>query len=257
MEIIISPNPEIASRRAAEVIKEQLLRKRASVLGLATGGTVVGLYGELIKMYKAGEISFKKVSSFNLDEYVGLAPDNPNSYHTFMAENFFSKIDIDRSNTHIPNGRAENIRAYCTQYENKIRQFGGIDLQLLGIGADGHIGFNEPGSSIGSRTRIKTLTEKTRSDNARFFGGDIEKVPVHAITMGIATILDAREIVLLAFGEGKAEAVAKMAEGGISSMFPASALQLHPNVKVFLDEAAAGKLANRDYYEYAYTKKTF
>ena len=180
---------------------------------------------------------------------------DPNSYRSFMEKHLFSKIDVDRSNTHIPDGCAENIRAYCVQYENKIRLCGGIDLQVLGIGSDGHIGFNEPSSSLGSRTRVKTLTEKTRADNSRFFGGDISKVPMHAVTMGIGTILDSREILLLAFGEGKAEAVARMAEGPVTATVPASALQLHPNVKVFLDEPAASKLANKAYYKYVYANK--
>ena len=248
MEIVISKDSKEASARAAEVVKKQLRDKRASVLGLATGGTVLELYCKLVEMCKNGELSFKKVSTFNLDE-------DSNSYRYFMDENLFSKIDIDKSNTHIPNGCAPNVRAYCVQYENKIRLCGGIDLQILGIGTDGHIGFNEPSSSLGSRTRVKTLTEKTRSDNARFFGGDISKVPLHAITMGIGTILDSREIVLLAFGEGKAEAVANMAEGPITASVPASALQLHPNVKVFLDEAAASKLKNKSYYEFVYANK--
>ena len=213
MEIVISKDSKEASARAAEVVKKQLRDKRASVLGLATGGTVLELYCKLVEMCKNGELSFKKVSTFNLDEYVGMPPTDSNSYRYFMDENLFSKIDIDKSNTHIPNGCAPNVRAYCVQYENKIRLCGGIDLQILGIGTDGHIGFNEPSSSLGSRTRVKTLTEKTRSDNARFFGGDISKVPLHAITMGIGTILDSREIVLLAFGEGKAEAVAPPAAG--------------------------------------------
>lgn len=255
MEIVISKDSKEASARAAEVVKKQLRDKRASVLGLATGGTVLELYCKLVEMCKNGELSFKKVSTFNLDEYVGMPPTDSNSYRYFMDENLFSKIDIDKSNTHIPNGCAPNVRAYCVQYENKIRLCGGIDLQILGIGTDGHIGFNEPSSSLGSRTRVKTLTEKTRSDNARFFGGDISKVPLHAITMGIGTILDSREIVLLAFGEGKAEAVANMAEGPITASVPASALQLHPNVKVFLDEAAASKLKNKSYYEFVYVNK--
>ena len=248
MEIVISKDSKEASARAAEVVKKQLRDKRASVLGLATGGTVLELYCKLVEMCKNGELSFKKVSTFNLDEYVGMPPTDSNSYRYFMDENLFSKIDIDKSNTHIPNGCAPNVRAYCVQYENKIRLCGGIDLQILGIGTDGHIGFNEPSSSLGSRTRVKTLTEKTRSDNARFFGGDISKVPLHAITMGIGTIL-------LAFGEGKAEAVANMAEGPITASVPASALQLHPNVKVFLDEAAASKLKNKSYYEFVYANK--
>ena len=209
MEIIISPNPEIASRRAAEVIKEQLLRKRASVLGLATGGTVVGL-----------------------------SPDDPNSYHTFMAENFFSKIDIDRSNTHIPNGRAENIRAYCTQYENKIRQFGGIDLQLLGIGADGHIGFNEPCDHFPVMTHEVTLTEMTREANKRFFDS-LEDVPTSAITMGIGTVMSARKILMIVTGADKAEILQQVFFGSVKPEVPGSILQFHPDVTVICDEAAA------------------
>lgn len=169
MEIIISQNPAEASAKAAEAVKMQIAAKRSSVVGLATGGTVLGLYENLVKMCADGEISFKKISTFNLDEYVGIPASDPNSYRSFMEDNLFSKIDIDRSNTHIPDGCAENVRAYCVQYENKIRLCGGIDLQLLGIGSDGHIGFNEPSSSLGSRTRVKTLTEKTRRRQLQIF----------------------------------------------------------------------------------------
>ena len=172
-----------------------------------------------------------------------------------MQENLFDHISIKPENTIVPDGLAADIPAMCEAYEHQIEDWGGVDIQLLGLGHDGHIGFNEPSSSLGSRTRVKTLTEKTRSDNARFFGGDISKVPLNAITMGIGTILDSREIVLLAFGEGKAEAVANMAEGPITASVPASALQLHPNVKVFLDEAAASKLKNKSYYEFVYANK--
>ena len=255
MEIIISKNSAEASALAAEIFKRQMEEKPNSVLGLATGGTVVELYNELAKMCAEKRISFKKATSFNLDEYIGLPVGDKNSYRTFMNETFFSKVDIDINKTFVPDGNAENPRAYCMQYENKIRFHGGIDLQLLGIGADGHIGFNEPSSSLASRTRIKTLTQQTREDNARFFGGDINQVPLHAITMGVGTIMDARTVVLLAFGANKADADAQMVEGSITAEVPASVLQMHPNAKIFLDEASASKLKRRDYYDFVYANK--
>ncbi len=250
MEVIIDKTPEISSANAAAEIAKLLKAKPRAVLGCATGGTPLKLYADLISMCENGEISFAGVRTFNLDEYVGLGPDDPNSYRRFMDENFFDRIDIKKSNTRVPDGLAKDIPAFCSEYEKEIKDAGGIDLQILGLGSDGHIGFNEPSSSLCSRTRIKTLAPQTLLDNARFFGGNADAVPKYAITMGIGTIMDARSVVLLAFGEGKADAVAKMVEGGISAMLPASVLQMHENAKVFVDEAAASKLANIDYYKY-------
>lgn len=205
-------------------------------------------------MHARGEIDFTEVSTFNVDEYVGLGPDHPQSYAHFMREHFFSRINIARWRIHMPDGLARDIAAHCLEYETLIREAGGIDLQLLGVGSDGHIGFNEPGSSLGSRTRIKTLTEQTILDNARFFASAAE-VPRHVITMGVGTILDARRCVVLAFGEGKAAAVAATAEGPVTADVPASALQFHPSCALFVDEAAAAGLKRADYYRWVYANK--
>ncbi len=255
MEVIIYPDKESANRAAADFVANALRRNPHMVLGLATGETPLGLYSNLIKMNACGQISFAGVTSFNLDEYVGIDKNDENSYARYMRDNFFDKIDIDISNTHIPDGMAEDIRQSCRAYEKSIRDAGGIDLQILGIGSDGHIGFNEPTSSLASRTRMKTLTSETIQDNARFFGGDPDAVPRHVLTMGIGTILEADTVILLAYGVSKAAAVAAMAEGPITSMIPASALQMHPSVKIFLDEPAASKLKLADYYKWVYSRK--
>jgi len=254
MEIIISQTYEQMSKSAAKVVAEVINQKPNAVLGLATGSTPLGLYKELIRMHKEEGLDFSHVTTFNLDEYVGLAADHPQSYHYFMWENLFKHINIPRENIHIPSGTARNYRAFCQWYEERIVQCGGIDLQVLGIGADGHIAFNEPGSSLGSRTRLKTLAEQTINDNARFFERK-EDVPIYAITMGVGTILEAREIILLANGANKAEAVAAAIEGPVSSMITASALQMHPHVQIFLDEEAASKLKMRKYYDWIQEKK--
>ena len=255
MEVIIHPDRESANRAAAEFVAQAVRRNPRIVLGLATGETPLGLYENLAAMNKRGEISFAKVTSFNLDEYYGIGGDDVNSYAHYMRVNFFDKIDIDLANTHIPDGTAANPAFACADYERAIKNAGGVELQILGIGGDGHIGFNEPTSSLSSRTRMKTLTRETIRDNARFFGGDPEKVPHHVLTMGIGTIMDAETVVMLAFGAGKADAVAGMVEGAITSMVPASVLQMHGNAKVFLDEAAASKLKLADYYKWVYSRK--
>jgi glucosamine-6-phosphate deaminase len=199
-------------------------------------------------------LDWSRVTTFNLDEYIGLPREHPQSYHSFMWENLFRHVNISPRNVHIPDGGAADIPAFCAAYENRIRSAGGIDLQVLGIGSDGHIGFNEPSSSLASRTRIKTLTPQTRRDNARFFGSE-DAVPHHVITMGIGTIMDARQILMLAFGEKKAVAISGAVEGPISANNPASVLQLHPVVKVCLDEAAASKLSRADYYRWVFANK--
>ena len=255
MEVIIYPNKEQANAAAADFVASAVARNPRIVLGLATGGTPLGLYENLIEKNKKGEITFSKAISFNLDEYYGLQADDKNSYAYYMRENFFDKIDIELENTHIPNGMAENPIIACEEYERAIKAAGGVELQILGIGSDGHIGFNEPTSSLSSRTRMKTLTRETIEDNARFFDDNPEAVPTHCLTMGIGTIMEAETIVLLAFGKGKADAVAGMIEGPITSMIPASILQMHRNVKVFLDEDAASKLKLADYYKWVYSRK--
>lgn len=250
MEIIVQETKLEATDVAARIIADLLGQKPDAVLGLATGSTPLPLYTRLIEM----NLDWSNVTTFNLDEYIGLPQDHPQTYHTFMWENLFSKVNIDAKNVHIPNGNTPDISAFCREYEERIKEAGGIDLQVLGIGTDGHIGFNEPTSSLASRTRIKTLTEQTCKDNARFFGSE-EEVPNHVITMGIGTIMEARTNLLLAFGENKAQAIADAVEGPVTSISPASVLQMHPTVKVCIDAPAAGKLKRIDYYRWVYSNK--
>jgi glucosamine-6-phosphate deaminase len=227
----------------------QLLNRHAdAVLGLATGRTPLGLYQELIRRHYAQEVSFAEVTTFNLDEYVGLARQHPQSYFTYIHQNLFHHIDVADSRCHVPVGDCANLPAECLHYEDLIDQSGGIDLQLLGIGTEGHIGFNEPGSSLASRTRVTALAAQTRRDNARYFSS-VDEVPRMAITMGIATILEAEHIVLLATGNSKSTAVREFIEGPVTSMMPASALQMHPNVTVILDQDAASQLRLREYFD--------
>jgi len=254
MEIVIQPTPAAASLIAAHIIANLVHDQPDCVLGLATGSTPLVMYRELVRMHREDGLDFSRVTTFNLDEYVDLPPEHPQSYHAFMHENLFRHINIAPDRAHIPNGKAADVPAECARYEAAIRAAGGIDLQVLGIGTDGHIGFNERGSSLASRTRIKTLTEQTRRDNARFFGRP-EDVPLHVITMGVGSIMDTRQVLLLAFGEGKARAVAEAVEGPITAMNPASILQMHPVAKALLDEPAAAKLAHADYYRWVYANK--
>ena len=254
MEVIICSSYEELSRAAAGVVADIVRAKPDAVLGLATGSTPLGLYKELIRMHKEDGLDFSKVTTFNLDEYVGLQPDHEQSYHYFMRENLFKHINVDPANTNVPSGTAENYDEYCQQYEQQIKDCGGIDVQVLGIGGDGHIAFNEPCSSLASRTRIKTLTEQTIDDNARFFDKK-EDVPIFSITMGVGTILEAKKLLLLANGANKADAVAAAIEGPVSAMCTASALQLHPHGMIFIDAEAAGKLKMREYYEWIQTQK--
>jgi glucosamine-6-phosphate deaminase len=249
MEIVIRETYEEMSKAAAKEVARTLNSKPNAVLGLATGSTPLGLYKELVRMHKEEGLDFSQVTSFNLDEYVGLKQDHPQSYHYFMHENLFKHVNIPRQNIYIPSGTTDNYKAFCEWYEQRICDCGGIDLQVLGIGSDGHIAFNEPTSSLGSRTRIKTLARQTIEDNARFFDKR-EDVPIYAITMGVGTILEARRIMLLANKASKADAVAAAIEGPVTSMITASALQLHQDVLFFLDRPAAGKLKMIDYYEW-------
>ena len=241
MEVIIKESYEEISKEAAEIIRDAIHLKPNLVLGLATGSTPIGTYKELIRMYKQGELDFSKVVTFNLDEYVGLPPTHDQSYHYFMHENLFNHININPANVHVPSGVAEDFDRYCQWYEDEIAKAGGIDLQVLGIGSDGHIGFNEPGSPLESRTRIVTLTEETINDNSRFFERK-EDVPKSAITMGVGTIMEARFCLLLANGEKKADPVEALVEGPITTQVTASALQMHPNATVIIDKDAASKL---------------
>ncbi|MFZ4775598.1 MAG: glucosamine-6-phosphate deaminase [Terrimicrobiaceae bacterium] len=256
MEIIISTDPASASHLAARSIARLIKNKPDAVLGLATGSTPLMLYKELIRQHREEGLDFSRCRTFNLDEYLGLAPGHPASYHHFMWKNFFDHININPSRTHIPSGmvRGEEIPRLCANYEEEIRLAGGIDMQVLGIGSDGHIGFNEQGSSLASRTRIKTLTRRTRADNAQFFKSE-DDVPHHVITMGIGTIMEAKTVLLLAFGENKADAVAGAAEGPITASNPASILQMHRQAKIYLDEPSASKLARGDYYRWVFENK--
>ena len=250
MEIIIQATPESATRVASRIVARLLQEKPNAVLGLATGSTPLLLYRALIDM----KLDWRRVTTFNLDEYIGLPQEHPQSYHSFMWENLFRHVGIPRENVNIPDGNARDIPGFCAAYEQRIRDAGGIDLQILGIGTDGHIGFNEPTSSLASRTRIKTLTPQTRKDNARFFSSEAE-VPGHVITMGIGTIMEARQNLMLAFGANKAQAIAEAVEGPITTINPASILQMHPDAKVCLDAEAAAKLKRAEYYRWVYDNK--
>ena len=247
MEIIICKTKEEASRKAADLVTALVKSNPKAVLGLATGSTPVEMYKCLIADNKAKKVSFKGVRSWNLDEYWGLPPTHDQSYRYFMDENLFDSIDIVKKNTHVLNGLAKDWRKEVTAYEAAIKKAGGIALQVLGIGSDGHIAFNEPGSSLASRTRIVSLTPQTIKDNARFFKKAAD-VPRQALSMGVGSIMEARRIVLLAFGANKADAVKAMVEGGVSQFCTASALQMHPDAWVFCDAAAASKLKLKTYY---------
>ena len=247
MRVIIKDlTAEVAQWAAAYIVSE--IKAKAArtdapfVLGLPTGSTPLETYRELIRLHKAGEVSFKNVVTFNMDEYVGLEESHPESYHSFMWNNFFSHIDIDKNNVHILNGNAEDLMAECQAYEEAIVAAGGIDLFMGGVGEDGHIAFNEPFSSLQSRTRIKTLTSDTIAVNSRFFGGDILKVPTQALTVGVATILDARKVMILATGPKKARALRHAIEGSYNHQWTLSALQTHPAGIIVCDDRAAEEL---------------
>ncbi|QFU76804.1 glucosamine-6-phosphate deaminase [Halioglobus maricola] len=249
MKVVILEDAAAVAHYGADIFREQLGKKPASVFGLATGSTPLSLYRELIRSNQQGDISFAQVQSFNLDEYMDLAPDHPQSYRHFMNREFFDHIDIDPARTHVPPGNAPNPLTACDEYETAIAAAGGIDIQLLGIGRNGHIGFNEPTSCLSSRTRVKTLTRETIEDNARFFSAD-EHQPQLSITMGIGTIMEAKLVVLLATGASKAEAIRAMVEGPVAAWCPASALQMHPSTVVIVDEEAASGLTNPGFFKH-------
>jgi len=244
MEIIVTSDYEAMSERAPEIIAEAVRKKPDLVLGLATGDTPLGVYKMLIRQHSEYGLDFSKVKSFNLDEYLGLDPEHKNSYHRFMRENFFSHINIDIKNVFIPEGNTNDPEKFCALYEEQITRAGGIDLQILGIGRNGHIGFNEPGSSFTSRTRVVSLHSETIEDNSRFFK-KTEDVPHQAITMGIGTILEARKILLIASGSNKAKICARFIEGPVTEQVPASTLQRHSDVTVVLDGEAASQLKKK------------
>lgn len=247
MRVMVRPDYEACSVWAANHIAKRInefkpTAKKPFVIGLPTGGTPIGTYRELIKLYKEKKVSFANVVTFNMDEYVGLPADHPQSYHRFMWDNFFSHIDIKEKNVHILNGMAEDLVAECEAYEKAIQAAGGIKLFLGGVGVDGHIAFNEPGSSLTSRTRVKSLTRETIMVNARFFGGDVNQVPTTALTVGVGTITDAEEVMILITGHNKARALAHAIEEGVSQMWTVSVLQLHKNAVIVCDGDATDEL---------------
>lgn len=254
MEVVIKADEIEASKLGAKIVARVIRENAKATLGLATGSTPLALYSELIRMHREDGLSFKDVTTFNLDEYVGLDPADPCSFCSEMHRNLFCYLDFAKGATHLPDGQAKDLTASCVAYEAAIKAAGGIDLQILGIGHDGHLAFNEPGSSLASRTRIKTLSPKTIKANSRFFGSE-ERVPRHVVTMGLSTILEAKWCVLLAFGEEKAEAIQGVVEGPVSASCPGSVLQFHEKVIVLLDHAAASKLSRKQYYLEVYAGK--
>ncbi|MFT4926322.1 MAG: glucosamine-6-phosphate deaminase [Phenylobacterium sp.] len=251
MQVIIFDEAQQVAAHAAQWVSELLQKNSKPVLGLATGSTPIALYKNLVGMHNDQQLSFKNATSFNLDEYHNIDPNNAQSYRSFMNTHLFDSVDIDLANTHLPTCSGdENPRDQGLKYEQAIKDAGGIDLQILGLGANGHIGFNEPTSSLVSKTRIKTLTEQTIKDNSRLFSKD-EHQPDMAMTMGIGTIMNSRYVLLMATGENKAAAVNDMITGPLSAMCPASALQMHENAIIILDKAAASQLADKSYYQWA------
>ncbi|WP_427006947.1 glucosamine-6-phosphate deaminase [Pseudarthrobacter sp. H2] len=254
MEVVILPGSKAIASLAADAVEALLRRKPDAVLGLATGSSPLPVYDELVLRHEQRGLDFSLARAFALDEYVGLPAGHPESYREVIRRVFTGRVDIGPANVHGPDGTAADIPAACQAYEDAIRAAGGVDLQLLGIGTDGHIGFNEPGSSLASRTRITTLVEQTRRDNARFFRS-LAEVPRHALTQGLGTILDARHVILLATGAQKAQAVRDLVEGPVAAICAASVLQLHPHATILLDEAAASSLRLADYYRHSYDNK--
>jgi glucosamine-6-phosphate deaminase len=255
MEVVITDSPDEVGRTGAAVIAELVARRPDAVLGLATGSSPVGVYDALGARCRDGTLSLSRVRGFLLDEYVGLPEDHPERYRNVIEKDFVAKVDIDPSNVSAPDGSAADLPAAAAAYEAAIAEAGGVDLQLLGVGADGHIGFNEPSSSLASRTRVKTLTRQTRLDNARFFDGDVEAVPLHCITQGVGTIMQARHLLMVVAGERKSTAVRQMVEGPVTARWPGSVLQLHAHVTVVLDPAAAAELELADYYREVYAAR--
>jgi len=248
MQVLIHSDQEKVAEHAYDFLRHIMKKRKRLVLGLASGSTPLRLFRKMVAGFTAGEVDFSSVYTFNLDEYVGLKPDDLQSYHCFMRASLFDHVNLNKDNVHFLSGIPEDIERHCEDYEQQIREVGGIDLQILGIGRNGHIGFNEPTSSLASRTRMVILTQGTIRDNERFFPNK-EDVPGRALTMGVGTILEARELLLLATGSEKARALAAMIEGPVTAMCPASALQMHPSVTVLCDQAAAQKLTHTEYYE--------
>ena len=247
MRVIIEPDYQSLSQWAANYVANKINAAKPSVekpfiLGCPTGSSPLGMYRKLIELYKEGKVSFQNVVTFNMDEYVGLPEEHPESYHSFMWNNFFNHIDIKKENVHILNGNAEDLEAECANYEKMIQEAGGVDLFMGGIGPDGHIAFNEPGSSLNSRTRVKTLTTDTIIANSRFFDNDINQVPKTALTVGVGTVMDAKEVMIVCNGHNKARALQQAIEGAVSQMWTITALQMHPHGIIVCDEAACDEL---------------
>ena len=253
MEVIVLDDAATIGALAADAVGALLHAKPDAVLGLATGSSPLAVYDELVRRCEAGSLSFRSARGFTLDEYVGLPGDHPERYRNVIDQ--VSRVDFAPGAVAGPDGLAADIPAACAGYERAISEAGGVDLQILGIGTDGHIAFNEPGSSLASRTRIKTLTHQTRIDNARFFGDDVDAVPTHCLTQGLGTIMEAGHVVLIATGRNKAEAVHQLVEGPVSAMWPATVLQFHPHVTVLVDGAAARRLQLVDYYRETFRAK--
>ncbi|WP_147918785.1 glucosamine-6-phosphate deaminase [Ruania zhangjianzhongii] len=255
MELIIQPDDRAIATIVADAVTTLLADKPDAVLGLATGSSPLAVYDELVRRNEASEVSFARSRAFMLDEYVGLAAEHPQRYRNVIETEFTGRVDIRAEAVQGPDGLGEDIPAACRAYEDAIAAAGGVDLQILGIGTDGHIAFNEPGSSLASRTRIKTLTRQTRLDNARFFDDDLEQVPTHCLTQGLGTIMTAKHLVLVATGAHKAEAIHHLVEGSVSAMWPATIMQHHPHATVLVDGAAASRLQLADYYRETYETK--
>lgn len=255
MEIVILPDPLAVGSAAADMVEDLLRRRPEAVLGLATGSSPLPTYDQLAQRCAQGRVSFEGARGFTLDEYVGLAADHPASYRRVIHDELVDRVDFVPGAVQAPRGDASDITAACAAYESDIAAAGGVDLQILGIGTDGHVAFNEPSSSLSSRTRIKTLTDQTRSDNARFFNGDFAAVPQHCITQGLGTIMEARHLVLVATGAGKAHAVRQLVEGAVSARWPATVLQHHPHVSVLLDDESASRLELAEYYRFVQEHK--
>lgn len=254
MEVVILPGGGAIGAAAADAVEALLRRKPGAVLGLATGSSPLPVYDELARRHADQGLELSSAAAFTLDEYVGLPPGHPQSYREVIRREFTNRVDIDPSHVHSPDGGAEDIPAACAAYERAIQDAGGVDLQLLGVGTDGHLAFNEPTSSLASRTRIKTLTEQTRKDNARFFDHP-DEVPGHVITQGLGTIMEARHVVLVATGGQKAQAVHNLVEGPVAASCPATLLQFHPHATILIDDAAASGLHLAEYYRYTYEHK--
>ncbi len=250
MQVIICKDKDAVAKEAYKLVRDRIMNRNAKVIGLPTGTTPVGLYKEIAAGYQRGEIDFSDVHTFNLDEYIGLPVEHPQSYRNFMDTNLFNHVNLKKSNIDFLDGLTDDIDRECERYEAAMDELGGIKLQIVGVGRDGHIGFNEPGTSLSSRTHLITLAQSTITDNANlFFDGDESQVPRWALSMGVGTVLDTKEVLMIAYGENKADAIKGMLEGPITTMCTASALQLHPEVTAIIDEAAASKLECRDYYD--------